>query len=90
MRRYYFPIIDSLGFIPDEEGRELPDAEHARNYAIKGARSLLGAEILTGQLDLRGRIEVTDESGSVIDVVPFEGVLDILKGAFPGAGENRR
>ena len=83
MRRYYFSIVDSLGFIPDDEGRDLPDAEHARDYAIEGARSLLGAEILTGKLDLRGRIEVTDDGGNVIEIVPFEAVLDILRGAFP-------
>ena len=88
MRRFFFPIFDSLGFIPDDEGRELPSAEHARHHAIEGARSLLGAEILTGKLDLRGRIEVTDDRGNVIEIVPFEGVLDILRGAFPSNGES--
>jgi hypothetical protein len=85
MPRFYLHIHNSLGFAPDEEGRELADVERARDEAVKGARSLLSEEVSEGQLDLRGRIEVTDEQGKLVSVVKFEDVLRILTGPLPSS-----
>lgn len=64
MPHYHFHVHNGIGFVEDEEGRELPDPERARAEAIKGIRSILSEDVMTGRLDLGGRIEVV-ESGSV-------------------------
>ena len=46
MPRYYMHVHNGGGFAPDEEGRELADVETAMAEAVKGARSLLSAEVL--------------------------------------------
>jgi hypothetical protein len=89
MSRYYFHIYNSIGCTPDEEGREIADVERARDEAVKGARSLLSSELVKGQLDLRGRIEVEDAAGTVVSVVPFEDVLQIVTGPLPSPPPTR-
>lgn len=71
MPRYHFNIHNSVGFVPDEEGRELPDLDTAREEALKGARSLLAEEILQGTVDLKGRLEILDEAGRLLFTIPF-------------------
>ena len=58
MSRYHFNIHNGLGFVEDEEGRELGAPAEARIEALKGARSIIADEVLQGRLDLRGRLEV--------------------------------
>ena len=86
MPRFYFHIYNSLGFVPDEEGRKLGGPEQALDEAVKGARSLLSSEVLEGQLDLRGRIEVTDARGGHLCTVQFGDVVYIKTGPVPNQG----
>jgi len=83
MGRFHFNIHNGTGETRDEEGRELAGPEEAQATAIEGARSLLGAEVLGGDLDLRGCIEVTDDDGRVIVTVEFKDVLNVRTGALP-------
>ena len=71
MTRFHFNIRNGSGFVADEEGRELADAEAARAEAVKGARSILADEVLQGRLDLSGRIEVTDGAGRALFAVAY-------------------
>ena len=87
MPRFYFDIRNGLGFIPDEEGRELADAGVAREKALEGARSLLSAEVLQGGLDLRGSIEVMDEQRQAVLTVTFREAVRIMYGEPPAARE---
>jgi hypothetical protein len=80
---FYLNIRNGFGFAPDEEGRELATPQDAKAEAVKGARSLLSSEVLDGCMDLRGRIEVTDAQGKLIELVRFRDVLDILAGELP-------
>jgi uncharacterized protein DUF6894 len=80
MPRYYLNIRNKISFTPDEEGCDLPNAEAARKEAVRGARSLMSAEIADeGRLDLRGRIEVVDETGELVLIVPFREALEIVE-----------
>ena len=90
MERYHFNVRNGTGYTEDEEGQELSDPDKARAIAVEGARSLLSAEALTGDLDLRGRIEVTDESGTVVNIVDFGDVLSVRTGPIPVPGGGRR
>jgi hypothetical protein len=88
MPRFYFNLHNGLGFAPDEEGRELSNLEHALEEAVKGARSLLSADVLDGQLDLGGRIEVMDGQGELVSVVQFKNVLHIETGPLSTPQQN--
>lgn len=79
MPRYFLNIRNKISFTRDEEGCVLPDADAARDIAVQGARSLMSAEVLNeGRIDLRARIEVEDEQGEIVVIVPFREALDIV------------
>lgn len=80
MSRFYFHIRNGNGFTRDEEGRELADRESAHHAAVKGARSLLSDEVVSGSMDLRGQIEVVDQAGAPVTIVKFGDVVDIIAG----------
>lgn len=71
MPHYHFNIHNGAGFTPDEEGLELSSESAARVHAIRGARSLMSADVLDGKLDLGGRIEVTDDQDDEVLTVRF-------------------
>jgi hypothetical protein len=78
MPHFYFHVHNSIGFIEDEEGRDLPDRSIARDEAIKGIRSILSEDVLGGVLDLGGRIDVVEEgSGDPALTVPFGEAVDV-------------
>jgi hypothetical protein len=71
MSRFYFSVITNAEKIIDEEGTELPDLNAARAEAIEDARALMSDAILGGR-DISDRsIEISNESGEVLMVVPF-------------------
>lgn len=71
MARFYLNIRNGTGFVEDPEGQDCADLELARNQAIDGVRSFLSEELRNGELDLTGTIEIADETGAVLMVVPF-------------------
>ena len=75
--RFHFHIENGSGVTPDEEGRDLRDLAAARVEAIKGIRSLLGAEVHEGRLDLRGSIHITAHDGSHLLTVTFAEAVEI-------------
>lgn len=77
MPRFHLHIVNGDGYTPDEEGQELPSLAVARHEAIKGARSLMSAEVLEGALDLRSRIEISEAGGRILEVVRFSDAIVI-------------
>ncbi|MGK6355837.1 DUF6894 family protein [Sphingomonas sp. DT-207] len=86
MAHYHLNVVNSLGFVPDEEGHDLPDLAAARAQAVAGVRSMLSDELRTqGLIDLRGRIEIAEEHGTVVLVVPFSAAVDVIPDESPSA-----
>jgi hypothetical protein len=79
MPRYRFNIHNGIGFVEDEEGRDLPDLDAARTEAVKDIRSILVEDMEHGRIDLCGRIEVVGESGVAVLSVAFEEAVQILR-----------
>ena len=77
MPRYHFNIRNGSGFTIDEEGLDLFSETDARAQAVRGARSLMSAEVLEGMLDLDGQIEVTDALNGAVLTVRFRDAVRV-------------
>jgi hypothetical protein len=76
MRRFFFHIYNDE-ITQDEEGRELPDLEGAREIALESARELVCESVHRGHLNLDHRIEVADESGEIVILLTFREAFTI-------------
>jgi hypothetical protein len=77
MPRFYFHLINDVD-VTDEEGKELPDLEAAREYAEGNVR-FTASETLkeNGVVVLSHCIKIEDAEGNVLDIVYFRDVLTI-------------
>ena len=77
MARFYFHLHDDVD-VPDNEGRELPDLEAARECATREARNCLAETIKEkGRLVLHRHIDIVDERGEVLETVRFGDTVQI-------------
>jgi hypothetical protein len=76
MTRYYFNVVTPTTTVEDLEGTELSSLDAARMEAIKDVRQLMGAAILDGD-DISNRsIEITNDAGEVLLVLPFADAIN--------------
>ncbi|MDR9780970.1 DUF6894 family protein [Rhizobium redzepovicii] len=69
--RYFFNVITASGADNDVEGAEFASLEEARAEAVLDARELMSTAILDGR-DVSGRsIEICNEAGETLLVLPF-------------------
>lgn len=73
--RYYFHVRDGDRLLEDPDGSDLPNLDAAREEALAGARHLLSEKLQRGEVIDGQRFEITDESGEVLEIVPFKAVL---------------
>jgi hypothetical protein len=85
--RYFFHLHNSTGFVEDQEGQELPGVEEARQVALASIRSIVSDESKSGSVDLRGRVEVMDEAGECVLVLPFSEAITVRTAPPPSARE---
>lgn len=76
MPRYFFNLYDDMVFL-DEEGKDLPTSDHAREEAVRSAKEIACAEVVQGHLHLDHRIEVADAFGEVIDTIWFREIVQV-------------
>ena len=79
MPRYRLHVINSFGFAEDTEGQMLPDLAAARDEAVRGVRSLLADELMGGEINLAGRVNVVDDGDRVLLTVPFDEAFAIVR-----------
>ena len=77
MARFYLHLFNSLGFVPDREGKELPGLAAARDDAVISIRSIIAEDVKQGRVDLRGRIEIANATQEVLAVVPFTDAVNL-------------
>lgn len=78
MPRLHFNIHNGIGDLFDEEGAEYPDLAKAHDAAVTGIRSLLSAEVMEGQVDLCGHLDMTDDAGRLVERIDFSQVITIV------------
>lgn len=77
MPRYFFHTRIGETLIPDPDGAELQDPDHAWRVARATIQQLLADEENTPDL-LSAILEVTDADGEIVLEFPFTEALDIL------------
>jgi hypothetical protein len=72
MPRYWFNVRDGNDLLLDDaEGCQLPNLKAVRRDAVLAARQILCAAALTGvAASLRVQIEVVDEAGRTVLIMP--------------------
>ena len=80
MPRFYFHLYDDLTSM-DYEGEEHPNAAVAHQKAITTAREIAAEAVRTGHLVLDHRIDIADESGTVLETVHFRDVVEVEGGS---------
>jgi hypothetical protein len=75
--RFHLNIFNGAGEAPDEQGQDFADLAAARAEAIRGIRSLLASEMSDGEIDLGGRIEITDPDGRILRTVAFRDAVKV-------------
>ena len=78
MPRFYLHIRSQGELIPDPEGSELAGIEAAVQEAVRGARSLLSADVLEGMLRLDASIEIHDSEDRHLATIRFDEVVEIV------------
>jgi hypothetical protein len=89
MPLYYLHIRSGPDLLKDEEGFDLVDLAAAHAEAVKGARSLMSADVLDGTLQLDQSIEIHDASGRSLASVQFGDVLNIGLAGNRSTGSSR-
>lgn len=79
MPRFYLHVCNGTGFVPDEEGQDLPDLEAARMEAVRSARSIMASDVQRGILDLSSFIEIEDEGHQLLLTLGFQDAVDFTQ-----------
>jgi hypothetical protein len=75
--RYFMHLIDSTDVLLDPDGSDMP-RDAVERAALRAARDCMAGDVHNGRLDLRYRIDVHDESGTVVHRLMFPDALEVL------------
>ncbi len=74
---YHLNLFNDVDCL-DEEGGEYPNLAEAKAAAIDSARALMAEHVRAGKaVTLHHRIEIADERGKVLAVMPFSELITI-------------
>lgn len=80
MATFFFHLRDGRDHTLDPEPVELPDIAAAARRALREARVILGNDLQeSGRIKLDYRIDIEDETGSVIYTLPFTEAVEIVR-----------
>jgi hypothetical protein len=69
---FYLHIRDGDLLLMDVEGQDFPDVEAAHSEAVRSAREMLAEKLKLGEIVDGQEIEIVDEAGDVVSVVPLK------------------
>lgn len=78
MARYFLHVRDGTDEVLDPEGIELPE-NAIIGMALASARDCIAADVHRGEIDLRYRIDVHNESGDVVHSLSFADAFSIIR-----------
>lgn len=77
MPRFFFHIYNGHGETPDDIGADLENQAAAHRLAVDSVRSMVSEDARCGVIDLKGRIDVKDQSNNVLVTVDFVEAFDV-------------
>lgn len=77
MPHYFLHVHNSHGSAEDDEGLEVESLAEAREKAVAGIRGLLSGEAANGEMNFKGRIDISDDAGAVLLSVPFSEAISV-------------
>ncbi len=81
-RRFFMNMRSRNRYVPDEEGDELKDGQTLREHAVETARDLIRRTRLATVRDwLDWTFEITDDTGELVLVLPFEEAAEGMNGS---------
>lgn len=78
MPRFYMHLIDGSDRLLDPDGVDVA-AEMVPSLALRQARDCMAGDVREGRLDLGYRIEVHDDSGKTVHLLPFGQAVEIVR-----------
>ena len=76
MPKFFFNLRDDIS-VDDCEGKDLADAQRAREAAVHFAREMMAEDVKDGRLVLKDSIDVVDEKGEKVLTVLFREAIEI-------------
>lgn len=83
LSRYFFHLHNDC-YTEDEEGRECPDLDSAREAALAEARTMAATSVVEGHLDLSHFVRVTDVRGREVMTVSFADAVAVRAATVRG------
>ena len=80
MSRYFLHLRDHCDELLDPEGVEFADLEALKKAVIEASRDVMCGDVRNGLIDLRYRIDVENEAGTVIYTLAFSAAVQIIPG----------
>jgi len=78
MPRFHLNLFNDIDTY-DDDGALFPDLAAAKSAATKGVRALIAELVVKGRpIHLHHRVEVTDETGRVLAVIPFRELITVI------------
>jgi hypothetical protein len=77
MTLYYFHLRDGVDILIDEEGRQLESLASVAEAALAEARSIISADAESGHIRLDQRIDVEDETRTIVHTLEFADAVTI-------------
>jgi hypothetical protein len=78
MPHYHLHLHNAHVDASDEQGHELENLTAAREMALHGIRDFLAHEVMQGRLDLRGQVDVANDSGHILASVTFVEAVAVI------------
>lgn len=78
MARYFFHLRDGVDVVLDPDGREFETIEAIAQAALADARSIIGHEAFDGFIKFDQRIDVEDESGTMVHSIEFSNAVKVI------------
>lgn len=76
MPKFFFNLRDDIS-VEDREGKDLDDADKARDAALHYAREMMAEDVKDGRLVLKDSIDIVDEKGEKVLTVAFREAIEI-------------
>ena len=80
MATFFFHLRDGIDQLLDPEGTTCTDLEAVKAKTLTNARDIITGDVFNGLVDLHYRIDVEDQSGTIVHTLQFEDAVTIRRG----------